>query len=206
MRKSLLSLLLCLLLINPLSAAQGPAKLDKLYDSVAALIGEGAHCTAVSVRVGQWLTAEHCIKRMPTGMVLNGEVVTVIAQDEKVDLALVKGPVASILPVAEREPELGEPVVILGWPNGWTQRKPLMFFGRVQAVGFEASIENGPKQRYNAFHEGGGSGVSGGPVVNGEGKLVGLANAIAAYPSISLVGQSVKTIRKFLGMKGSEAE
>jgi S1-C subfamily serine protease len=61
-----------------------------------------------------------------------------------------------------------------------------------------------PKIR-NLFDAGAGPGMSGGPIVNARGEIVGVVEAILINPSIVVVSPTVQQIRQFLGLKVKES-
>lgn len=200
MRKILLALLLF-----PLLALTPPNRsLDSLRLSVGHLLtpldkGMVNFCSATSIGVGKWLTEAHC--EMNEESTLNGEKVVVLRVDKGSDLMTVSGPIAPIVPISRREPELGEAVTMMGWPHTWAHEMPLMFFGRMQLENQTMGIEDWPAHQVNMFHEGGGPGMSGGPIFDAAGELIGVIEAEGQYPSVSIVSPTVKVIRKFLGLK-----
>lgn len=198
MKRIVLSLiLLCSLVSFPAAANKS---LSDIMRSVVYLDGEAGHCTAFAVSVRQFLTAKHCIDSMGK-LSINNEESVVITIDHKHDLALISGPIIAPLEMASREPELGDEVVLIGWPRDWADQKPLLFFGRVAALKIAMKVDDNQKHEMNFFHEGGGGGMSGGPIVNTHGQVVGLIQASATYPSVSVAGATVESIRKFLRLK-----
>jgi hypothetical protein len=193
-----------LLILLTLLCLTGPAD---YFISVAHLVGEEGHCTATSVMPGRWLTAGHC----QLDHFADGNEALEVKQDLKADLRLVTGPIAPPFKVAKSEPEIGEEVVLIGWTDiyfellAYEAPKPIVFFGHVQVIDAhldykDESGDNAVEGQRNFFGAGGGPGMSGGPILNRKGELVGMSDAFVRAPGFSMVSPTVKSIRKFLGL------
>lgn len=158
--------------------------------------GIAGHCTAWSPRIKQWMTANHCVEGT---MSIGADVLRIIAQDEKTDLALLEGPIAPPLTIADTDPLVSSEATLIGWPEDYpAESAPLPFFGRIQALNITVP---GVGAHRTLIHEGGGKGMSGGPIVDSAGHVIGMVEAIHMWPSTTMISQSVGQIKKFLEIK-----
>jgi hypothetical protein len=196
MRKLLATLLFTFLTL-PLTAIN---KVDQAIQSVAYLQLPTGHCTTFSVGVKRWLSAEHCLAEGEDATI-NGEDVYIIKQDSEADLVLFSGPLVTPLQFAEKEPALAEQVYLFGWPANIGGKKPLVFVGTVAALNLtEGDLKTGLgyQHRWNLYDGDGGAGMSGGPIVNEAGKVVGMVEATKAVPSTIIAGPTLEEIKRFM--------
>lgn len=76
-------------------------------------------CTAWSLNEqrGYWGTAAHCMGDEP--LTINGEPVTPIYVNHRLDIAVLRGPREEAIPLGRQSPKGGETITLLGFPNGW---------------------------------------------------------------------------------------
>lgn len=194
--------ILALALVLALGLTPSTPSLATTMQSVAFFSQSDGHCTAWSARAGQWVSAAHCVKS-GTDWKISGEAVELIKLDKKMDLVLLRGPIVMPLEIAETDAPLGEQINLIGWPARYYAKKPLVLTGFVAAVGIETNeIDTGLEIYHdlNIDHEGGGPGMSGGPIVY-RGKVVGVIEAYQELPSVIMIGPTVKDLRKFLELK-----
>lgn len=181
-----------------------PWKPADALPSVGHLIQQGHHCTSVSVAVNRWLSVAHCQDIKAFG---DGTAVEDVKIDAVKDLRLTTGPVAEPIPMAHDEPQLGETVWLFGWTDvygallNWVAPKPIMFTGHIAVLDVNVNFADVKIEHANLILDGGGPGMSGGPVLNARGELVGIVQALSEHPSIVMMSPTVKTIRQFLGLK-----
>lgn len=155
---------------QPEQPAQTPA--EPVYDT---------YCTAFSVNVTQrgWMTAAHCIgdldlrREHPAQRFIDGHKAHVVAIDWKHDLALLQTASwaqTTQLQLSEAPVELGDRLEVLGY--GYGRAKPFYFVG--QAAMIEADFFGFTGTLVAIVTAGG---VSGAPVVNEAGQVVGVAHA-----------------------------
>ena len=139
-------------------------------------------CTGFIVEGNLLLTAKHC--RHPERMQVKVQGKTVSArrayvhrgEDGPVVFRLEGGPFES-LPIASRKPEIGEAVYSLGYPGGnWSRSEGELVGG------------NGVDVNYTNHHIA--TGNSGGPLLNSNGEVVGIALHTAADPGVHSSGFS----------------
>lgn len=111
MKRIFAACLLAVLTLVPLSANS--------FATISQLLSDGGSCTAFSIneKMGLWMTANHCMGKV---MTIDGEKVVVAGQWAVDDVALVMGPHAKALRIADREPKAGDEAVIDGFPFGLT--------------------------------------------------------------------------------------
>jgi hypothetical protein len=181
----------------------------RVLPSVGHLLGEaGGQCTVASIGASLWLGAAHCAGLNKLG----GAVLREVKVDDDADLRLLAGPPAPALRIASEDATPGEPVTLYGWTDGYVETtsphnpSPLIMFGHTSTRRVLMTIEDDstPKIR-NLFDAGAGPGMSGGPIVNARGEIVGVVEAILINPSIVVVSPTVQQIRQFLGLKVKES-
>lgn len=183
MKKALLGLVLSLglLFVPVLPAATSPLA------SVARIQFDGGSCSTFSIdeQFCYYVTTAHCAP---------AELDQVILSDPETDIAVLKLPeCAPRLRLAGSEPALGDAVKILGYPG--KQNWPLALTGAVAAV--ESGYREGKVR--NIFHEGAGPGMSGGPVLNSKGEVVGIVSEVKQIPSIIMASPTVRMLKKVAG-------
>ncbi len=125
-------------------------------------------CTAFSINEtrGLWLTANHCYAG---GEQFAGSDVEWVGYNEKYDLAVFQGPHVTALVLAIKAPEVGDEVVLSGYPHGSLDL--ITFFGRTSAV--KARVM--PTYTGSVFNILGLPGDSGSPILDNSGRVVGVA-------------------------------
>lgn len=136
------------------------------------------HCTAFSVnpKYHGWVTAAHCIVDMEKddtprhagAYFIDGHAANVVEVDVEKDLARLVTPTWGIptwLKLAKQAPVVGDSLETYGY--AWGLKYPFYFTGIVAASEYEDYI-------YTAMQAIGG--MSGGPVVNSRGELVGIVH------------------------------
>lgn len=196
MKRTFLAIILAIIPLATPTANDLSDMLHRTMESVAYVDGSTGHCTAWSVRISQWMTANHCVKY--NDLTINGVEVLIVKQDEKADLALLQGPKVTPLELAKQAPELGDDVYSFGWPGEYPSMKPIFFHGV-----FNVDPENDATLKHDmvGIDSQNGFGMSGGPIVNRDGKVVGMTEAIVRDPDSFMVeaySQTLKDIKKFL--------
>ena len=158
-------------------------------DSVARYETDQTQCTAFSIDQirGYFVSAKHCnLGQMPDGIKVKK------VSDDKVDLMLLESTTvkAPALKIATTPPKVGDEVRLLGYPVGFYQ--PATFFGHVSMT--EADFGQGKRVM---FHEGGGPGMSGGPVLNKAGEVISVIHEAGEVPSVVVFGSQLKDLREF---------
>lgn len=188
MRPLLVSILAFLLICLPDSPSASQSVIDKTIRSIVeiefAVDGEQTHvCTGfvVDAARGQALTARHCVGNELT---VDGQVSEVIKADET--LALVKVPAMRKPPLEIRKKSisLGERV----WSLGFGYGKMKVFSRAISGWVIKDVILDGPLA----------PGMSGGPIVDKDGKVVGVNQA---SNQVLGIGCGYLEIRAFLTAK-----
>lgn len=186
-----------LLFLIPLLALLGLGPLP--IKSVKQLIDpEGVgRCSAWSYGKGIWITANHCVANPKLGL-------KAFKQDKVADLAAIRGEKAPGLPIAAVEPTYLDHVYTIGYPGG--QSYFFAFPARVVGVTREKiNMSEGEAQEMELIWaiDSGLSGMSGSPVLNDAGQVVGVLHAGGAQEGINFGGFTrLKLLREFLkGLK-----
>lgn len=195
----------------PALGAEPNAPVDGWLDAVVLLEAGPSLCAGVLVDdAGTVATAAHCVTagrevRVQTrdGAHLRGQVV---ARDLPSDLALVEvtglqG--APHLELADAPPELGEPVWALGHPRGSETRRSPQLAGVLLWSASQGVVSNrsGSWIQVDAALN---PGNSGGPLVNAEGEIVGIASRKLAGEGLSFA-TPVNTLQLLLDAPDSRA-
>jgi S1-C subfamily serine protease len=192
------ALLLALLLSVTGLRAQDPSPaelpVERWMDSVVVLITGSAWCSAVVVDdQGTVATAYHCVAsgRRPHLVTRDGERVTgrVVATAPKEDLALLEAPALAGgpgLPLRERPAVLGESVWALGHPFAPQADASPLLAGTLQwSAG--RGVVSAVGQRLVQVDVALNPGNSGGPIVDEEGAIVGIASRRLSGDNIAFI-------------------
>ena len=156
--------------------------------------GNATSGTAVAVtRQGHWLTAAHVVRHCSDIVILTGNsmmlrAVFVAAEAEK-DLAILQtDPVESVVPLQrDTWPAQGEKHFAIGFPSRHLRSVDLLFFRRFRCIEPSrpaqgaAQVIRGDMQGWVApsqappFNRSEARGLSGGPILSAQGRLVGMA-------------------------------
>lgn len=172
---------------------------EKVRDSIARLTividGEvDSVCTAWSVKANTYITAAHCTPIGATFVLDKEEEATILAIDPKHDLALIQSDY--LMPALEiRKEPLRWLEEVEGIGYGGNFRLPIVTFNRVVSMGDKLS-PSGPKG--TIFMSPFVGGMSGGPVIDSNGKVVGICQQTNSTLGF---GVDANTIIKFLGGK-----
>lgn len=188
MRLAALATALLLLFASPTSS-QPPTIIEKAHRSVVAVTAptqndQSIYCTGVQIGIIRVLTAEHCVPDNNDGVLINGSPAKVIKKDAW--LALLETPPAhSIIELAPSNPPVGTDVATIGLVDSsgtrLTLKRGVAGFN-IHGVGM---FIDGPLVQ----------GMSGGPVVDDHGHLVGINQATNQWTGLV---STVKEIREFL--------
>ncbi len=163
----------------PIQAHSLAPVLGKVRDSVVQVESETSWCSGFVVGLTRVISAIHCIENGEEFLV-DGKVARIVKKDENFVLFDVGVQDWRPLPLA-RSYQHGEEVVSLGWRAGL-----LLIYGRHIATFYEDVIQlDGPIT----------PGMSGGPVVNMAGEVVGLNQGTTTDRGFI---SPVQMIRKFL--------
>ena len=160
----------------------------------------GGHCTGVQIGIRWILTAEHCLppKDVNVDITANGTPVRVLKRSAELDLAILETPgdaTNSIMEIRKSPPKLGEEVaaVGLGWGPGNEGRviPPMVLRRSIARIG-----ANGYIYTDGSFIPG----MSGGPLVDVDGKLIGVVRQ--GWDEIAIGGViPAKAVRGFIDGK-----
>lgn len=188
--------------ISPVAAA----KYETPSPSVVRLQkANGGGCTAVHIGDGLFLSARHCYSEMnyPNNyeLTVNDAPVYVAWAHKALDVIMLKVPTLTDMPAAEvacRKPELNEPVVAEGMNSvwGWLRTE-----GAV--IGITTEYEENPHDFVHSASVV--NGMSGGPLWDADGKLLGINNAfVTENPSMSLATPLVIVCSSIPGTEAHE--
>lgn len=181
--------LLAALLVASPTFSQQPSIINQAHLSLVKVSsGEGEKqmfCTGVQVGIVRVLTAEHCVPPDNTNVILNDEFPARVVKKHEW-LVLLDAPEGRpIIKIAERNPQLGEDATAIGYVDlagtKLTLKRNVAGFSLIHPMMFL----DGPLV----------SGMSGGPVINSKGELIGINQA--SNPFTGMVSD-VKAIRAFL--------
>ena len=158
-----------------------------------------ALCTGFSVRLHKFLTAAHCVEgfeKFPNSFIkVDGKPGTLLLADHQIDLALVESndvdkPVIKISSDLAR----GDQVIAAGYGGG--HYYPIFTTHVVESTNYSVSTHQAPGTLFvHPFQKG----MSGGPIVNENGKVVSVVQASA---QIFGFGANISTIKSFLKRAG----
>lgn len=190
MKKIVSSLLLALFIFPACAFAQTPAVIARTAESIVTVSWdkgeEGSRCTGFIVGIKWVLTAEHCLapKDSNVDMYVEGKIARVLKRNDAFALLEFDSENRRILEIRKTPLKLGESVASFGFAWG----EPLHVFKR--AVAFIA-----PESGHVILDGVIAPGMSGGPVIDENGQVVGLNQAANGVVSI-LCGQ--QEIREFI--------
>jgi hypothetical protein len=186
-----------------LRAVTGNPVTDDLK-SVAMVELVDGQCTAFSPEPHLWVTKSHCA-RSGYKFKIRGEVAEFVKEDKDQDLLLLHGPVVPSIRIAKREVEIGDSLVLFGWPMAWgEEHPPFISHGYMSTLGLWTSLTPGLKKRVRMNVVDGVSyfGMSGGPVTNKRGDVVGVIDSLSITPPIPIAYITpLSELREFLGLK-----
>jgi hypothetical protein len=194
------AILFLILLVTAWSRAGNPVA--DAVKSVALLETTGGTCTAFSPAPSIWVTKFHCADD-DYKFRIRGETAEFIREDRNLDLLLLRGALVPAIKIAKEESELGDPLVMLGWPSGWDDSVPYISYGHMSALGLWRNSTSSQRSRAKVNAVDGTSyfGMSGGPAINSNGEVVGVINSISLTPPIPIAYITpLKELRKFLGL------
>lgn len=172
MRFLIIPLLVCVSACATLSTRAEQRMSDRVQSSIVKITEETqgeptGECTGIVLAPNRVLTAAHC---MGEAMQADGQTAIVLKSDVFYDLAWLNVvTIRPVMPLAEGTVVRGEYVSAFGYAWGWDHLTMLVC--RVVLVDFSPN----PKMAVGIFTQGGYiPGMSGGPVVNQDGELVGI--------------------------------
>ena len=194
MPRILFALVLLTCLISN-SFAQTPSTINRVRESVMQtkwMDGEnGMLCTAFSVGITWAITAKHCLP--PEGsnldITIEDKPVKVIKSNDAFALLEVPAGKYPILWIRKDRPKVGEEVTSFGFPYGF----PLMSFKRYVAAFCQCNFA---AEDHLIMDGKIGKGMSGGPVVDINGKVVGLNQAGVDAISIACTAEEIRDFLK----------
>lgn len=187
------SLLLAILLATPTCtfADQSLNTLTRVNESVVTISWStlnsegqevGARCTGFQVGVAWVLTAEHCKAPKNVEIYVEGKIARVVKQDDA--FLLIEVPIGRpVLPLRNNALKLGEPITAIGFANGGplaTYKRNFSNLWQGDHVVIDGAVTPG---------------MSGGPMIDADGKVVAI---IQGGETASSIGCGVSEIRKFL--------
>jgi hypothetical protein len=151
--------------------------------------GNSGSCTAWAVKPFQWITAKHCKEPV---MTIDNQLVEVIKETD--DLLLVSGPNVPPLLLAVKDPQIGDEVFLFGYPPGYDWEKPIFFHGMVNT---DEHIDGEIHHNLYGIDSTGGPGMSGGPIINYDGRVVGVVELSSTRYS-NMWSQPLSVLRAFI--------
>lgn len=168
---------------------QSPQTITKTTESIVqikATVGENTMlCTGFVVGISWVITAKHCIPEGTQDVMVDERASKVLKVNEAFALLEVPPLKYPILNLRKDRPKVGEAVTSLGYPYGF----PLMAFKRNVAAFCECGFAKGD---HLIMDNRIGMGMSGGPVIDESGKVVGLNQAGVETISIACTAQEIK--------------
>ena len=138
-------------------------------------------CSGFSIAPGVYITAHHCLDEgLP---MINGEATTVIAEIPEYDLAVLETTTTHPVLSLGLPPQRGTPVVALGW----VFNPPILVARRSHVMMF-MKVSGEPKMIYDVPNI---QGMSGGPIVNDKGQVVGVVQASNGRVALSLMHEDL---------------
>lgn len=191
MKRALLSAVLALIILASPAASQPPSIIEQAHRSVVAVSApnndpsQTLFCTGVIIGIVRVLTAEHCIPDDNNNVFVDGKLTRVVKKSEW--LALLDTPITTgrIIEIAAHNPPLGADATTIGYVDMAGTRLTLK---RAVAGWMDGNLRmfiDGPLV----------SGMSGGPVIDEKGRLIGINQATNAWTGMI---SSVKEIREFI--------
>lgn len=165
-----------------------------IFPSLAVQGNEGMYCTATTVdgAKGWMLTAKHCLPEdKDAPFILNGTLPIQVVRVEG-ELALVKVNAMNLpIPIAKEDVKQGD--LVYGAGFGWAWGKILVMSARVSANYIEVP---GWEGEVTLLDHDFANGMSGGPVLNEKGELIGIVQAGNAKVELLSTLKQIKHILK----------
>lgn len=190
----LTTLLVAILAVAP--PPQSPQTIHRTEESIVKTMWlddnkDGMICTGFSVGIMWVITAKHCLPPNGVDITVNGDPARVVKSNDAFALLEVQAGKYPILQLRKDQPKVGEAVTSFGFPYGF----PLMSFQRHIAAYCECDYAKGDHLIMDGRI---GSGMSGGPVIDETGKVVGLNQAGVETITIACTAEEIS---KFINGK-----
>ena len=186
-----------LIMLPSIAAADWKVAAEKLRASIVYMETSQGSCTGfvIDEEKDLVLTAAHCYDELKNIFIDNKPVAKVVARDTKKDLLVLHVPDLDrpALALAKDGPKVGDEVGSYGF--GYGLEEPLFKAHHVAAANLDIDVENigGPLIAVDTEYVGG---MSGGPLVNKEGEVVGV---VQRGTSAVGFGVDAETIRDKVG-------
>lgn len=174
--------------------AQTPSTINRVQESLARVSWNGfdsegqeigGRCTGFSVGIIWVLTAKHCLPEGNEDVFVDGKIARVIKKNDA--LALLEVPVSKypILEIRKTRLKIGEPVTTFGYayggPDALALRRNVAVYCECNFADTDHLIMDNPIAK----------GMSGGPVIDETGRVVGLNQAGTNEVSIACPGEEL---------------
>lgn len=196
MKHAIIALLMSATLLAPSAPSSASDPFSRALTATVLLEtpveGGTSKCSGVVVGGRHIATAAHCVP---------ADAAQVVLHDEENDVAVIETETGvEPIQIAASEPKLRQQAWAIGYPDG-SKEWPLVLSTTVAAV--ESGYRPGAVR--NIFHDGTRYGMSGGPIVDSDGKMVGLVSemqdrggaVVAASPTVG----RLKALLKRVGVK-----
>ena len=155
-------------------------------------VGQAGNCTAFHIGREYWVTAAHCLKPgLP--MVVSGTIMKFVKADMEHDVAVLRGPSArGSYRMARFAPSVDERVRLEGWMGiKWIGgAMPMMQMASFEGHLTARDVDDIARPHWpivDVYEMSNAIGVSGGPIVNSKGDLVGiLVGGLTVNPHLAM--------------------